>query len=233
MYYLNEIPAQVPPLSLTRATPPRWKHVSDGHEYTWHDGRLHALTRIALTPGRAYVGKWSIPLLIGGRASPVTGTVWHRQRPSVVWFWPIIVLLACVLAAWRLRRPALHLRLAQSTAVAALVAIAVGATGLELYARPHVTPGQVVLECVIVAAVVLALARVLRDRPGYVLMFLIAFAALWVGGLLVPTLRDGYVLLAVPPLVGRLAAVVCLGCGGAILLLAFRLVEAADSGPFK
>ena len=28
----------------------------------------------------------------------ISGGVWHADRPSIVWFWPIIVLLACVLA---------------------------------------------------------------------------------------------------------------------------------------
>ena len=57
MYYLNQTPvAETPPANLTASTPPNWHRVSGGHEYGWHDGRLHALATVALTPGSAFVG---------------------------------------------------------------------------------------------------------------------------------------------------------------------------------
>ena len=108
MYYLNQTPvAETPPSGLTRRTPPSWQRVSGGHDYGWHDGRLHALATVALSPGVAYVGRWSIPVLVDGRLSSISGGLWHADDPSIVWFWPIVVLLACVLAARRVRRPAL------------------------------------------------------------------------------------------------------------------------------
>ncbi|HEV3054406.1 MAG TPA: hypothetical protein VGX45_07110, partial [Solirubrobacteraceae bacterium] len=102
MYYLNQTPvAATPPADLSAHTPPSWHSASGGHAYEWHDGRLQALASVALAPGTNYVGKWSIPMLVGGQRTVITGTLWHRNDPSFVWFWPMIVLLACVIAAWR------------------------------------------------------------------------------------------------------------------------------------
>jgi uncharacterized membrane protein len=113
MYYLNQTPiALTPPANLTPATSPSWQLVSGAHEYQWHDGRLHALTATALVPGTEYVGRWTIPIRLNGRLSALAGGLWHAENPPLVWFWPVVVLFTCVLAARRLRRPALDARLA-------------------------------------------------------------------------------------------------------------------------
>jgi hypothetical protein len=85
-----------------------------------------------------------------------------------------------------------------------------------------------VLAVAVFVAVGWCLSRVLLRRPGYLLLLVISFSALWVGGLLVPTLLHGYVLTAVPTFLARTASVLCLGSGVAILLLIFRMVEQAD-----
>src|SRR5207302_326099 len=111
MYYLNQAPPQTPPTSLGPGTRGRWSRVSSGHAYGWHDGRLHALASVALAPGARYVGRWTIPLQVDGAPAVIAGGLWHAGDPSLVWFWPILVALACVLATVRLRRPELDLRL--------------------------------------------------------------------------------------------------------------------------
>jgi hypothetical protein len=225
MYYLNQTPAQSPPSGLTRATPPRWQRIGGGHAYGWHDGRLHALATVALTPGSSYVGRWRVPVSVAGGVSAISGTVWHADRPSIVWFWPLVVLLACLLAAWRLRRPGLDARVARGLAVTALLAIAVAGAGRELHGRPTVSVGQYLLLAVILAFVAWMLRRVLWQVPGYFAYFVIAFVAIWAGIELFSTLLDGFVLLAVPGFVARAATVGCLGCGAGLLLLVFRLAE--------
>jgi hypothetical protein len=111
MYYLNQTPVGLtPPSNLTATTPPRWESVSGGDTYNWHDGRLHALASVALAPGVSFVGRWRVPILVDGRREAITGGLWHADNPSLVWLWPIVVLLACVLAAWRLHRPSLDRR---------------------------------------------------------------------------------------------------------------------------
>jgi hypothetical protein len=224
MYYLNQTPfAQTPPSNLDRSTAPRWQRVTGAHDYGWHDGRLHALATVALSPGVAYVGRWSIPLLINGRPSALLGGLWHAGDPSIVWFWPIAVVLLCVLAAWRVRRPALDLLVARVLAIAALIAIAAAALASDLHGRPSVSVFQLIELAVLLAFVAWGLGRVLLRRPGFFLCFVIAFVAVWEGAILIPTLVNGFVLIAGPAFVVRAATVVCLGTGAGLLLLVFRL----------
>ncbi len=234
IYYLNQTPVpQVPPANLTRSTPPNWHRVGDANEYGWHDGRLHALATVARSPGRQYVGRWSIPVLVNGRASSISGGLWHADDPSIVWFWPIAVLLACVLAAWRVRRAQLDELVARGLAFAALAAVTGGAIARQLHGRPTVGTFQLIGLVLILAFVAWALGRLLFRRPGYFYFLVVAVAALWQGAELFPTLRDGFVLAAVPALMARIAAVVCLGTGAGLLLLVFRLSQKpdeADSG---
>jgi hypothetical protein len=234
MYYLNQTPvAETPPSSLTRTTPPSWHRVTGGHDYGWHDGRLHALATVAVSPGVTYVGRWSIPLLVDGRHGAISGGLWHADDPSVVWFWPIVVLLMCVLAARRVRRPALDALVARMLAIGALVATAVGGVGIYLHGRPSVSVVQLVELGIVLAFVGWGLVRVLlrRARLGYFFCFLIALVALWEGLVLIPTLLNGFVLLAVPAFVARAATVVCLACGVGLLLLGFRIAEQPEASP--
>jgi hypothetical protein len=232
MYYLNQTPVPVtPPTSLTASTPPHWHRVSGGHHYGWHDGRLHALAAVALAPGTTYVGRWSVPLRLDGRLTSITGGVWHADAPSLVWFWPILVLLLCVLAAWRLRRPELDQRLARIIAAIGLVALAVAAAGRELHGRPTVAIYQLVELGVILAFAAWAARKVLFGELTYFPPFLIAIAALWEGGELFTTLLYGYVLLPIPAFVMRATTVLCLGTGASLLLLGFRLADYAFDKP--
>ena len=185
MYYLNQTPfAQTPPSNLNRSTPPHWQRVTGGHDYGWHDGRLHALATVALSPGVAYVGRWSIPLVINGSPSALSGGLWHAGDPSIVWFWPIAVLLLCVLAAWRVRRPALDMLVARVLAIGALLGIAAAGLARDLHGRPSVSAFQMIELAVLLAFVAWGLSRVLFRRPGYFVCFAIAFVAIWEGAFL-------------------------------------------------
>jgi hypothetical protein len=226
MYYLNEKPvAQTPPAYLTASTPPSWHRVTDGHAYEWHDGRLHALATVALSPGVSFVGRWTIPLRIEGRLSSISGGLWHADNPSIVWFWPIVVLFACAMAALRVRRPDLDRLVARVLAITALIVVAIAGLGLQLHGRPTVTPFQLVELAAILAFVGWGLSQALFRPPGYFTCFLIAVAALWAGGEMVTTLLYGFVLLPLPAFSARLVTVLCLGTGAALLPLVFRLSD--------
>ena len=229
MYYLNQTPiSEAPPPGLKASTPPSWHQAGGGHRYGWHDGRLHALATVALSPGVSFVGRWRVPLLVDGRASVISGGLWHSRNPSLVWFWPIVVLLACVLAARRLRRPELDSLVARALGVSALVAFAAAAVGRQLHGRPTVSALQLIELAAMLAFAAWGLHRLLRGRPGYLSYFVIAFVALWQGLELIPTLTHGFVLIAMPAFLARACAVICLGCGAGLLLLVFPL--AARSG---
>jgi hypothetical protein len=221
MYYLNHNPAELPPPGLGRSTPPRWQQASTAHEYVWHDGRLHALASVATSPNASFVGTWRIPLVVEGRLTAISGGLWHAKDPSIVWFWPIAVVLLSVLAAVRVRSSSLDRLLGRALGLAALAGIGVGGIGRELYGRPTVGAFQLV----VVGALIAFIAWGLRGtaRSGFFPLLVTAFVALWIGGLLVPTLLHGYVLTAVPAFWSRLAGVVCLATGPGLIVLAFRL----------
>jgi hypothetical protein len=229
MYYLNQVPVpETPPTSLTATTRPHWHHVSGGHTYEWHDGRLHALAAVALTPGTSFVGRWNLPLRIDGRLASIEGGLWHADDPSIVWFWPIIVLVACVLAAWRVRRPRLDVLLARVLANVALAGVTIAGLGFELHGRPTISILQLVELALILAFVGWGVSRAVVRQPGYFTCFLIGVGGVWAGGVLVTTLVYGYVLIPLPAFLARAVTVSNLGVGAALLLLVFRLADHAD-----
>ena len=144
MYYLNYPRPLRLPAGLSKSTPVRWHRVSSAHEYEWHDGRLGGLADDAVPQGVSYLGRWRIPVLVNGRLSAIAGGLWHASSASIVWFWPIVVILACLLAAWRLHRGQLDALLLRALALLALAAVAVGAAGKELYGRPTVGTAELV-----------------------------------------------------------------------------------------
>jgi hypothetical protein len=230
MYYLNQTPVpETPPANLTASTAPDWHRVSGGHEYGWHDGRLHALATVALTPGSAFVGRWTIPVRVNGGTSAITGGLYHADNPSIVWFWPIVVLLACVLAAWRIGSDALDARVTRVLAIVALISVVAGSAAKQLHGRPTVGAFALIEFVVIIVLVAWSLWRVLSGRAGFFMHFAIAFFAIAVGLELVPTLLHGFALTAFPAFVARLLAVACLGTGIGLLPFAFRMAARADT----
>jgi hypothetical protein len=234
MYYLNMTPvAETPPTSLSASTPPHWHKVSGGHAYEWHDGRLHALAAVALTPGSSFVGRWNVPLRIDGHLASIEGGLWHAGDPSIVWFWPILVVVACVLAAWRVRKPSLDAVVARTLANLALAGVTIAGLGVELHGRPTITILQLLELTLILTFVGWGLSRATVRQPGYFTCFLIGVGAVWAGGVLFTTLLYGYVLIPLPAFLARTVTVVDLGAGAALLLLVFRLADHADrrAGP--
>lgn len=226
MFYLNQSPvALTPPLDLTASTPPHWHQVSSGNAYRWHDGRLHAGALQALAPGSSFAGPWHVPILVNGRRAEITGGLWHANNPSIVWFWPIGVVLACVLAGWRVRRPRLDRLLARGLGVAALIGLSAATVTRELHGRPLVSVIQWIEIALVLAFAIWALHRLLFVRHSYFLYFAIAIVALWQGAELIPTLLEGFVLAVGPPAVVRVAAVVSLATGISLLPLIFRIAE--------
>ena len=192
------------------------------------DGRRQALATTVLPPGSSYAGRWTIAVTVRGRAAHITGGLYHRADPSPVWFWPIIVAFLCVLAGLRLRRPGVDLRIARGLAAVALASFTVASIGHQLHGRPVVSAGQLVVLAIELAFVVWAAWWLIADRHNWLTFFLIAGVAAWQGVALAATLIDGYVLLAVPALLGRLAEIGCLA--GAAGLVPVALVMADRSG---
>jgi hypothetical protein len=230
MYYLNHTPvALTPPSNLTATTPPNWQPVSSGDTYNWHDGRLHALASVALAPGASFVGRWRVPVLVDGRQAAIAGGLWHADNPSLVWLWPIVVVLACVIAGWRVRRPSIDRRLAKGLGIAAVIGFSAAVLVRELHGRPTITVFQLIELVIVLAFAVWALYRLLFTSPGYFVYFLIAIVALWQGVELAPTLFEGFVLAAGPAFVARAASVICVATSIGLLLMVFRIADQRDS----
>lgn len=225
MYSLNQVPPQTPPLHTGPGVRPRWSQVSTGHSYGWHDGRLHALATTALPRGGAYLGPWNVALRVNGAPGAIAGGLYYAPSPSIVWFWPILVALACVLAVRRLRRPELDERVARGLAATALAGFTVAVIGQQLHGRPSVSVGQVVVLAVALAFAAWAAWRLIRRRHGWFTFFIIAAVAIWEGASLIAVLLDGYVLLALPPALARVAVAACLSAGIALLPVVFALAE--------
>lgn len=225
-YYLSQVPVPaVPPKGLARTTPPHWIVVSSGHSYAWREGRLHALATIALAPGQHYVGSWRIPVLVNGRPGTIVGAMWHRGAPSIVWFWPLLVLVGCALAAWRLRSPEFDRRLSARLGLALLALVAVGMGGKYLHGSPTVTLGNLVLLLVTIAVLGAVAGRLLGGRFGAPLLLVTAVIALWAGLTLLPVLTHGYALVALPILLVRVIAVSLLGGALSLVPFAVRMLD--------
>ena len=232
-YYTNLAPAPPAPGNLTATTVPKWVLAGAGHTYDWHDGRLHALATIAISPGQSYVGRWSIPVRVNGRPAVIAGGLYYAAGPSIVWFWPILVAIVCTLAAVRLRREQLDARVARWLSAMTLAAAIVASVGRELHGRPGVSVFQIFTLAVIVVFVVWALRQLLLHRETYFTFFALACLAIWQGVNLLPTLWNGFVLAAVPAFAARLACVVGLGCGVGLLIVSSRRVVGSDNGGFE
>ena len=225
MFYLNQVPALIPPAGTGPHAVPRWHRISSGHTYEWHDGRLSDLAATALAPGATYVGRWRIPLEVDGAGAAIVGGLYFRPSPSIVWFWPILVALACVLAALRLHRAQLEERVARGLAAAALVAFALAGVGQELHGRPTISVGQEITLAVLLAFFVWGARRLVVRRHGWFTFFLIAAVAIWEGASQIAVLLDGYVLEALPAALSRVAVVACLSSGLALLPLVFAMAD--------
>lgn len=89
---------------------------------------------------------------------------------------------------------------------------------LGLHGRPTLSTWQLIEMAAVLAFVVWGAGRVVRN-PGFLTYYAIGFVAIWQSANLTPTLLNGFVLMALPATLCRVAAVLCIRCGVALLLL--------------
>jgi len=222
-WFLNRVFPQPVPRSIGLSTAPDWKQLTAGHSWMWHDGRLHAAVLAAHPSGNTYLGRWTVPVVVDGHGATIRGGLWQSAPASPLWFWPLLVAAASIPALWKLREARLEAQVGAILAGVALVASTVARLGRELYGRPTVSSWQlalVALSCLV--AVALAL---LYSRPEWRALggFAIGIAATYQGLALVSTLRDGWVLAAIPTWLERSATAVSLASGFLLILVTLRL----------
>lgn len=152
--------------AVTASHGPAWRRVTGGHTFAWHENRLRPRPIVAggaTTPTR--VAAWSVPLLVDGRRTRVTGWEWYAAGPSLVpWIAACAVLLAAAGAAVRYTG-----RAAQRALAAALVPIAVtawlaGWIGILLFGTPSAL--VIALAAAYAAVTVLLVAAAVTATAG-------------------------------------------------------------------
>lgn len=181
-----------PPSSADPAAPPRWRRVSAGRTYRWHDHRIHWMSPRPPAVVRAdrdrehVVSRWTVDHVVDGRPMALEGTLrWLPSKPA----WPWLVALAgavAIVAALGLgtrpergRWPQLARPVAGVLLLAA-VGTVVGAVDDVLASSASATDDVTTVVVVVAAAAVVALAARRAwtgDDAG--------FGALAVGGLVV------------------------------------------------
>lgn len=211
-------------------TVPLWKTVAHGRAYRWHEDRLHALAVAARTPGSQYAGTWTLPLRIDGRPAQIRGGLWHVDPPSLLWFWPAVVLLACLPAFLRLRRDRLTSALGTTLLLIAAAAVAVAGAGRLLYGRPDVSAAQEVELGLLAVVIAFVLRQLLRRRPAVGTGIVVGAGTLALGLSWIGTLLHGHVIAALPAAIERAAVVGCLGGGTSLLAATLFVPVAGGSG---
>jgi hypothetical protein len=226
--YLNRATPVMAPSGSDAKLPPAWKHLTDSHSYIWHEDRLHVLAGRSSAPGE--VGPWVVPLTVNGRSEVIRGQLWRAADPSLLWFWPPVVILACVVALLRVRDQRITRALGRALALAAVAAVVVARIGLELYGHPGVSSWQHVNLALTGLLAVLLIALLLRPRGTGFVAFVAGAAGVYQGIVLLPTLTEGYVLAAAPATIERAAGAAAIACGiGAMLSFVFADGGAARS----
>lgn len=189
-----------------------WQLRQGVHTVTWHDARVRAL------PPGATTARWTIPILLDGRPTTISGRV-RRLRPPSLWPWLVLLALfaATVPAAWHAQRlPAASIALGSLAALAAVLT----AAGFAL--DPYASPGtriEGIDETIFAAAAAAALflaPHVWRVAAGGGLGLLALAVGLSKGAMFL----DADVLSVFPGAVARTFAVVALSAGAAAAISA-------------
>lgn len=224
--YLNQPRPQYASRATSVSARPDWKRVTRAHAYSWHENRLHALERLVHGGDARVVGRWSVPVQLGGKVSVITGTLSYVPGPrGWVWLVALIATVAVAMAVATRRRETAEVVLS----VVALAAALVARFGREFYGRPEVPASSLVvvaLSCLLAVALLAGLLAG-RDERRQLVVLVIGGLALYQGLTLVSVLTRGVVLAALPATVERAAVATTLACAVATLAVVL-FAEAAE-----
>jgi hypothetical protein len=224
--YLNQPRLQYASRPTSVTAGPDWKRVTHIHAYSWHENRLHALERLVHGGDARVVGRWTVPVKLGGKVSVITGTLSYLPGPQRwVWLLAFIAAVGLALSAAARRRGTAEVVLS----IVALAAALVARLGRELYGRPGVPTQSLViaaLSCLLAAALLGGLLAGRGERRQLVALVIGGFA-LYQGLTLVSVLTRGVVLAALPATVERTAVATALACAAATLAVVL-FAEAAE-----
>jgi hypothetical protein len=222
-WFLNRVYPQVVPRGITASTHPQWKLLTSNHSWTWHDGRLHAAVLAAHPAGNVFVGRWTVPIVVDGRGTAIRGGLWQSAPVSLLWFWPLLLAVACIPALLKVGAARLEVQVGVVLAGLALVSSTIARLGREFYGRPTVSSWQLVLvgtTCLVAVALAVLYSRTdWRALGGIVIGIIAAYQ----GFALLATLRDGWVLAAIPSWLERSTTALSLASGVALVFFSLGL----------
>ncbi|MEX0952419.1 MAG: hypothetical protein WDZ26_01160, partial [Nitriliruptoraceae bacterium] len=219
------------PAGVDADAPPRWVQVADGHEYAWHDHRIHFMSPqmpqgVDPTSGDVQsVFDWEIPTVVDGRQVAITGSLdWVPSRGPGVPVAAGLVGIALLVAGRRRLHAAVTVGAGALTALAVSVPMVTGLpTGADADLALVALPG---------AGAVLAVVGS-RWSDGHRARLVQAAAAVpllvWVG-LLVGSLTRPIVPGPVPTWAVQVAVVVVALLGVATVVGALRDATPTASG---
>jgi hypothetical protein len=193
-----------------------WLPVTQARTFAWADTRAWAPS--SALHGRAAV-RWSVPILVDGRRSAVSGELTHVSQPTL-WPWLLLAALPLLAAVVAVRRR--HWLWACACGLAALAGLGTLADlgGFATGGVP-VSPDRWVLFAVEVALTVVAIGFLIRPRARLVAVAAIAAFAVLQSLSEVAVFRHGVVVSGLPASAVRAAAALALGAGLGAAALVF------------
>lgn len=154
---------------------PQWKTIATNGVAMWHDHRSHWMSplRPATIDDQGTVQEFTIPMLIGGVETSISGTLYLRDKASFAWWiFGVVGVAAIALAALRARRM-FFIAIAAVSAFAFLVGVA------EYFGLPdgaRITPVLMLFSLAATGVASIALLPKCAENGGLVAMSLNAGA---------------------------------------------------------
>jgi hypothetical protein len=213
-----------------------WVRLSSGHSYTWHENRLRPVSAAPGGSTTRRVATWSVPMIVNGRRTVLTGAEWWGPRPD---WWPWIAagmagLAAAAAAARFASRRALHVA---SLVLLAPVVAALGAGWIGIFLVDRVSPLGLALGAVglAVTGVFVAVAVAAATGPARVCVAgLVGATAATFAIPQVSLFAHAFVLSALPGTPARLMMWIPLVGGTALAVICIpAAVELLDRSPYE
>jgi hypothetical protein len=193
-----------------------WRLIRRGHVFAWHDNRLRPVATVpqGSQQPRA-VGSWTIPLIVDGRATTLSGTEWFASGPSPwPWLAPGALFVALAFLAGRRVPPRAQRLIASALLPVAVAGLSAAWSGAILVGRATLPAELFAVGFAAVSAVFLCLgvAAAQGEKQLGVMALIGAFAATFALPL-ITLFEHGFVLSALPGTVARFSAAAAFVCG--------------------
>lgn len=197
-----------------------WVQYSRSHTFVWHDERLRGL------PAHVDEGRWTIPLVVDGNPTHISGTL-SRVPPPSPWKWALLAIALALPAGLMRARPfgfrARHLAVLFGLISALSMLVALVGFAFNTYAsagRRFEDIAEFGFTAVAIAAIIFGSPQVRALAAG-----VLGLLALVVGLSEFQVFRHGLVLSPLPGTIVRLAVVTSISAGAVAATLGFLMLD--------